>query len=77
MIEILDREALLAELSFYLQEVDLSLLDLKNFISLVQEEYLLDYSFKLGNAGKEGNFIISNLKEKVKQQRILRFSEKN
>ncbi len=71
----MEKEALLAEISFYLEKVDLSMLEPDELISTIKKEYLIDYYDKVGNSSKEGNFIISNLKEKVIEQRFSRFGK--
>lgn len=75
VLETLEKEALLAEISFYLEKVDLSMLEPDELISTIKKEYLIDYYDKVGNSSKEGNFIISNLKEKVIEQRFSRFGK--
>lgn len=56
-----------------LEEVDLSPINKSNVITLIENEYLVDYYYKIGNADKEGNFISSLLRNKMDKQRHLRF----
>ena len=62
-----------SEIQFYLEEVDLSYVDANNVITLIENEYLVDYYYKIGNADKEGAFFTSLLRNKVYNQQKLRF----
>ena len=71
--QLLEIEAILSEIQFYLEEVDLSYVDANNVITLIENEYLVDYYYKIGNADKEGAFFTSLLRNKVYNQQKLRF----
>ncbi|PWI82968.1 hypothetical protein DKB98_06105 [Enterococcus faecalis] len=75
MEQLLEIEAILSEIYFYLEEVDLSSVNKSNVNTLIENEYLVDYYDKVGNADKEGNFISSLLRNKVYKQRQLRFGD--
>lgn len=69
---IFELEAQLSEIAFYLEKVDLSLIE-ENLHELIKDECLLDYYENLANSYNEGYFLVSSLREKVKKQRDLRF----
>ena len=54
--QLLEIEAILSEIQFYLEEINLESADTNNVISQIETEYLVDYYYKIGNADKEGNF---------------------
>ena len=71
--QLLEIEAILSEIQFYLEEINLESADTNNVISQIETEYLVDYYYKIGNADKEGNFFASLLRNKVCKQKQLRF----
>lgn len=71
IVKLFEYEAVLSEISYYLSEVDLTVME-EDMHTLIQQEYLIDY-YKLGNAHKEGNFLVSLLKSKVFKQRQIKF----
>lgn len=71
--QLLEVEAVLSEIQFYLEEVDLSTVDPDSIILLIENEYLVDYYYKIGNADKEGEFFASLLRNKVREQQKQRF----
>ena len=56
--QLLEIEAILSEIQFYLEEINLESADTNNVISQIETEYLVDYYYKIGNADKEGNFLL-------------------
>ena len=62
--QLLEIEAILSEIQFYLEEINLESADTNNVISQIETEYLVD---------KEGNFFASLLRNKVCKQKQLRF----
>lgn len=72
IVKLFEYEAVLSEISYYLSEVDLTVME-EDMHTLIQQEYLIDYYYKLGNAHKEGNFLVSLLKSKVFKQRQIKF----
>ncbi|EGO7505806.1 hypothetical protein F6324_002566, partial [Enterococcus faecalis] len=49
IISILEYEAILSEISYYLRNIDFETIENKKLISLIKEEYLVDYYHKLEN----------------------------
>ncbi|MGH1673277.1 MULTISPECIES: hypothetical protein [Enterococcus] len=72
IVKLFEYEAVLSEISYYLSEVDLTVME-EDMHTLIQQEYLIDYYYKLGNAHKEGNFLVSLLKSKMLEQRQIKF----
>ncbi|MDT2227953.1 hypothetical protein [Enterococcus faecalis] len=72
IVKLFEYEAVLSEISYYLSEVDLTAME-EDMHTLIQQEYLIDYYYKLENAHKEGNFLVSLLKSKVLEQRQIKF----
>ena len=65
--QLLEIEAILSEIQFYLEEINLESADTNNVISQIETEYLVDYYYKIGNADKEEIFA-SLLRNKVCKQ---------
>ena len=76
MKKIFELEAQLSEISFYLEEIDISFVQ-EDLLLLIQREYLLDYYEKLSNSYIEGHFLISCMREKVQKQRSFMFGKDN
>lgn len=68
IISILEYEAILSEISYYLRNIDFETIENKKLISLIKEEYLVDYYHKLEN-NEEEYFLTSLLYDKVLYQR--------
>lgn len=72
IVKLFEYEAVLSEISYYLSEVNLTDME-EDMRILIQQEYLIDYYYKLGNSHKEGNFLVSLLKFKMLEQRQIKF----
>ncbi|WP_242385013.1 DUF7006 family protein [Enterococcus faecalis] len=71
--QLLEIEAILSEIQFYLEEIDLKSVAENDIITLIEQEYLIDYYYKIGNSDKEGAFFTSLLRNKVYRQQQVRF----
>ena len=76
IIKILEKEAYLSEIGYYLENIEFDELERAEIIPKIEKEYLVDYYFKLGQAHNEGYFLVSLLKQVVLQQRLICFGEK-
>lgn len=76
IVKLLEKEAYLSEIGYYLEKITFDEVEREGIHTRIEKEYLVDYYFKLSQAHDDGYFLVSQLKQPVFQQRLVRFGEK-